>query len=111
MSVDLALLDFFIFEIGRAHRALERHRPDLRRRCVACSTQREAAPWPCRICATAAQACELTAKRPESAADRLFQAAIHHNAVSETVPLRAVPRSVPGASASGRHRTTKEEAK
>lgn len=115
-AVDQALLEFFSSEIGRAYRALERHRPDRQSKCRGCSTQLALASWPCRIFRVAAVACDSTcdvtdrhapAETPVSMAlrathDRPFLAAIEANATARTVPMRAVPRTpstAPGISA------------
>jgi hypothetical protein len=114
---DNAIVQFFADDIARALRALERHRSNAKGKCPGCSTQSRAVAWPCRIAALAAAACDQVSRRPapepparaanaacETAshrpvpkpftADRPFLAAIEANSTSQTMPMRAVSRTV-----------------
>jgi hypothetical protein len=103
------LVIWFTNEIGRAVRTCEHHQPNDHGKCRGCSTQLHLIVWPCRMFRLAAAACELVATRfPDSpqtlalrptqdVADAAFRHAIHANAIEETVPMRAVPRTPPSA--------------
>lgn len=115
-SLNEALVQWFADDLGRAFRALERHRPDAHGKCRGCATQLGSTPFPCRISRVAVFACETVAARnravttaavlaPTTPVDWAFQHAIAHNAASQTVPLRAVSRTASTAPGnSGRHR-------
>ena len=127
LGAEQEIVQWMTNEIGRAFRAQERHRPNSHNKCVGCATQLSSVAWPCRIFRLATVAVERMAKPkpvpdisgiswdlPRQASERPFRAAIDANATSETVPMRAVPRTASTASGApaGRHRSsTKEVAK